>query len=161
MDLTSEGPGRDTQGRGRRRNKHYDENEEDSELDLAQHCNKKLEPAKNTLSTVRYEVYWTEVCDKQASATHKVVVDIDSHLLVADVVRIVLNELVSMLAKPTIDRFGMRGQVENWEMRFATREGFPRYDYPGRFGSPSAGPKPVPEQSRELQPSFYCWSRRL
>lgn len=141
--------------------KHYDENDEDSELDLAQHCSKKLEPAKNNLSTVRYEVYWTEVYDKQASATHKVVVDIDSHLLVADVVRIVLNELVSTLAKATADKFGMRGQVDNWEMRFATREGFPRYDYPGRCDSLSSGPEPVPEQSREFQSSFYCWSKHL
>ncbi len=132
MDLTSEGPDRGIQGRDRRRFKHYDENEDDSETDLVEHFSKKIEPAKNNLSTVRYEVYWTEVCDKLASATHKVVVDIDSHLLVSDVIRIVLNELISMLGKEAVDKFAMRGQVENWEMRFATREGFPRYDYPGR-----------------------------
>lgn len=125
--------------------KHYDEHEEDSEQDLAQHCNKKIEPAKNNLSTVRYEVFWTEVCDKQASATHKVVVDIESHLLVADVIRIVLNDLTSLLGNQVADKFGMRAQIENWEMRFATREGFPRYDYPGRRCSRSSGPMPVLE----------------
>lgn len=130
MDLTTEEHNSMDRGRSRRRMKHYDENADDSESDMIDNTSRQVLPPMNNPITVRYEVYWTEVADTRVVETHKVLLDVDSHFLVVDTLTMTLDQLSKTIGQVKSDRFCMKSGIDRWEMRFASSEGYPRYDYP-------------------------------
>lgn len=135
---------------GRRRARVYDEaNPEDesafpqTELEGQAQINQTQRAPRDSLKdvqvaplglemAVRYEVCWSEIADGRFVATHSVFIDSLSHFVVQEVIEIAISAFVEQLFTPrgkTPSGFAEKA-FNKWEMRFATRTGLPRYDYP-------------------------------
>lgn len=128
MDLTIEEPEERKQRGKRGRMAYYDEDESNTkENNLQEH--KPIQPPLNMDITQRYEVYWTHVSGKAIQATYKVTLDIDSHLMVLDVMDLAVKELKKQV-KDTAGKIVLDVSIAKWEIRFVGKDGLPRYDYP-------------------------------
>src|SRR5690349_1461823 len=125
MDLTVEEPEERTNNRRRGRMAYFEEGQEndspDNNLGL-----KNIQPPSNLGIAMRYTIYWTQVSGKVKVATHSVSLDIDPHLMVLDVVDMALRELSKQVRDPGSKAI-LQISPAKWEMRFAGKDGLPRY----------------------------------
>lgn len=130
MDLTIEEPEERVQNRRRGRMAYFEEGQESENSDNNQIA-KNIQPPSNLGISQRYQIYWSEVSGKERVATHLVTLDIDPHLIVLDVIDMSLQELAKTV-RTAAARLCLQVPALKWEMRFAGRDGLPRYDYPCR-----------------------------
>lgn len=128
MDLTVEEPEGRPQNRRRGRMAYYEEDQE-SDSDGNRPATQKIQPPSNLSIAHRYQIYWTHVVARKRVATYSVSLDIDPHLMVLDVVDLALLDLGKMV-KDAAAKMTLKEEASKWEMRFAGKDGLPRYDYP-------------------------------
>lgn len=128
MDLTIEEPEERVQNRRRGRMAYFEENDDVQNSEDTRGV-KNIQPPSNLGIAQRYQIYWTQVSGKERVATHLVTLDIDPHLMVLDVVDMALRELAKVVKDP-VAKSNLQIPPMKWEMRFAGRDGIPRYDYP-------------------------------